>query len=74
MQPPNLQCSNAYVEYLRPSASKTITSATEARKVALLCGHDLDGLRVLAMASVVRLNGGPIDRILKDLMVCRGFG
>jgi hypothetical protein len=31
---------------------------TEARKVALLCGHHLDRLRVLAMASVVRLNGG----------------
>jgi hypothetical protein len=42
--------------------------------VALLCGHHLDRLRVLAMASVVRLNGGPIDRILEGLMVCRGFG
>jgi hypothetical protein len=42
--------------------------------VALLCGHRLDRLRVLAMASVVRLNGGPIDRILEGLMVCRGFG
>jgi len=52
----------------------TITSAAEARKVALLCGHHLDRLRVLAMASVVRLNGGPIDRILEGLMVCRGFG
>ena len=55
----------------RPSASKTITSAAEARKVALLSGHDLDRLRVLAMA---RLNGGPIDRILEGLMVYRGFG
>ena len=71
MQPPNLQRSNAYMECL-PSASKTITSA--ARKVALLYGHDLDRLRVLAMASVVRLNGGPIDRILEGLMVSRGFG
>jgi len=70
MQPPNLQRSNAYMECL-PSASKTITSA--ARKVALLYGHDLDRLRVLAMASVVRLNGGPIDRILEGLMVCRGL-
>ena len=41
-----------------PSAAKTITSAAEARRVALLCGHHLDRLRVLAMASVVRLNGG----------------
>ena len=32
-----------------------------------LCGHHLDRLRVLAMASVVRLNGGPIDRILEGL-------
>ena len=55
----------------RPSASKTITSAAEARKVALLSGHDLDRLRVLAMASVVRLNDGPIDRILEGLM-CLG--
>ena len=56
MQPPNLP---------RGNASKGI-------RVALLCGHHLDRLRVLAMASVVRLNGGPIDRILEGLMVCRG--
>ena len=54
----------------RPSAAKTITSAAEARRVALLCGHHLDRLRVLAMASVVRPNGGPIDRILEGLIVC----
>ena len=30
--------------------------------------HHLDRLRVLAMASVVRLNGGPIDRILEGLI------
>ena len=53
---------------------KTITSAAEAWKVALLCGHHLDRLHVLAMASVVRLNGGPIDRILEGLMVCRSRG
>jgi len=63
-----------YVECPGPSAAKTITSAAEARKVAQLCGHHLDRLRVLAMASVVRLNGGPIDWILEGLMVCRGFG
>jgi hypothetical protein len=40
-----------------PSAAKTITSAAEARRVALLCGRRLDRLRVLAMASVVRLSG-----------------
>jgi hypothetical protein len=57
-----------------PSAAKTITSAAEARRVALLCGHHLDRLRVLAMASVVRLSGGLIDRILEALMVCQGFG
>ena len=57
-----------------PSVAKTITSAAEARKVVLLCGHHPDRLRVLAMASVVRLNGGPIDRILEGLMLCRGFG
>ena len=74
MQPPNLQRNNAYVECPRPAAAKTITSAAEARKVALLCGHDLDRMRVLAMASVVRLNSGPIDRILEGLMVCRAFG
>ena len=67
MQPTNLQRSNGYVECPRPSS----TSAAKARKVALLSGHDLDRLRVLAMA---RLNGGPIDRILEGLMVCRGFG
>ena len=74
MQPPNLQRNNAYVECPRPAAAKTITSAAEARKVALLCGHHFDRLRVLAMASVVRLNGGPIDRILEGLMVYRGYG
>jgi hypothetical protein len=42
---------------LSPFSSKTITSAAEARKVAQLCGHHLDHLRVLAMTSVVRLNG-----------------
>ena len=31
--------------------------------------HHLDRLRSLAMASVVRLNGGPIDRILEGLGV-----
>jgi hypothetical protein len=46
-----------------PSAAKATTSAAEARKVALLCGHYLDRLRVLAMASVVRLNGGTIDQM-----------
>jgi hypothetical protein len=45
-----------------PSAAKATTSAAEARKVALLCGHHLD-LRVLAMASAVRLNGGTIDQM-----------
>jgi hypothetical protein len=35
--------------------------------VALLCGHYLDRLRVLAMASVVRLNGGTIDQMAKPI-------
>ena len=67
MQPPNLQRSNASKgntwNATRPSAAKATTSAAQARKVALLCCHYLDRLRVLAMASVVRLNGGTIDQM-----------
>jgi hypothetical protein len=37
----------------------------KARKVALLCCHRLDRLRVLAIASVVRLNGGTIRQMAK---------
>jgi hypothetical protein len=62
MPPPNLQRRGRIKRNTwnaaGPSAAKTITSAAEARKVALLCSHHLDRLRVLAMASVVRLNGG----------------
>jgi hypothetical protein len=69
MQPPHLQRSNASKgntwNASGPSAAKAITSAAEARKVALLCGHHLDRLRVLAMASVVRLNGGTICQMAK---------
>jgi hypothetical protein len=65
MQPPNLQRSNASKRNTwnapGPSAAKTITSAAEAREVALLCGHHLDRLRVLAIASVVRLNDETIS-------------
>ena len=70
MQPPNLQRSNAYAECPAHQQQKRLLLLLK-RKVALLSGHDLDRLRVLAMA---RLNGGPIDRILEGLMVCRGFG
>jgi hypothetical protein len=73
MQPTNLQRSNGYVECPRPSAAKTITSAAEARKVALLCGHHLDRLRVLAMASVVRLTADRLIGFWKGLIVCRGL-
>jgi hypothetical protein len=55
--PPNASKGNTW-NAPGPSAAKATTSAAEARKVALLCGHYLDRLRVLAMASVVRLNGG----------------
>jgi hypothetical protein len=51
MQPPHLQRSNASkgIRGMPPvSAAKATTSAAEARKVALLCGHHLDRLRVLA--------------------------
>ena len=78
MQPPNLPRGNASkgIRGMPPAhqQQKTITSAAEARRVALLCGHHLDRLRVLARASVVRLSGGLIDRILEALMVCQGFG
>ena len=69
MQPPHLQRSNASKgntwNASRPSAAKATTSAAQARKVALLCCHYLDRLRVLAMASVVRLNGRTIDQMAK---------
>ena len=77
MQPPNLPRSNASkgIRGMPPAhQQQKLTSAAEARKVAQLCGHHLDRLRGLAMASVVRLNGGSIDRILEGFMVCRGFG
>jgi hypothetical protein len=61
MQPTNLQRSNGYVECPRPSS----TSAAKARKVALLCGHHLDRLRVLAMASVVRLTADRLGALVK---------
>ena len=54
----------------RPSAAKTITSAAEARKIALLCGHHLDRPARSGYGTVVRPNGGPIDRILEGLIVC----
>jgi hypothetical protein len=60
--PPNASKGNTW-NAPGPSAAKATTSAAEARKVALLCGHYLDRLRVLAMASVVRLNGGTIDQM-----------
>jgi hypothetical protein len=47
------------------SAPKATTSAAEARKVALSCGHHLDCLHVLATASVDRLNDGAICQMAK---------
>ena len=78
MQPPNLERSNASkgIRGMPPAhqQQKQLLLLLKRRKVAVLCGHHLDRLRILAMASVVRLSGGLIDRILEALMVCQGFG
>jgi hypothetical protein len=67
MQPPNLQRSNASKGNTwnapGPSAAKTTTSAAKTRRLALLCRDHLDRLRVLAMASVVRLRGETIRQM-----------
>jgi hypothetical protein len=48
-----------------PSAAKATTPPAEARKVALLCRHHFDRVRVLVIASALRLNGEASRKMAK---------